>query len=390
MKVGILTEINSCNYGGILQGFALATVLRKMGLDATQIDFWFSKKNKALWGDLAKAKSKLGFIFWFILSVFKYKSFRAAKVSLMRSRASVAFLKDFMPLSSRTYKNRAALATLSADGYSHIIVGSDQVWNPKEFPTPNPFLLANVTGVQKLSYAASVGIAQLPVTRVNEYRDALRSFQAISLREHANVSEFQSLAKCPVVAVLDPSLLLTDDEWYKALHLMPKKRSEEVVIYWLGDLSSLKHVVDQLKATGQTCRVFSVPKLLRKRVKNYRSAYQFFKKENVSLCLEADPCEFVSAIASAKAVISDSFHAMMFSAIFQTPCKIVIGSKAGRQDMGVRMTDFLSHYVSNNPVVQVVDEIGSVDALESVKFKASFEDAKAASIAWIRHFMGNE
>ncbi len=389
-SIGILTQINSCNYGGVLQGFALAIVLRKMGIHAEQINYWFSNKNKDLWGLLSKAKSPLSFAFWYILSIFKFKSLAAAKASLARSRASAAFLKDFVPLSARTYKDRNALSGLSAQGggYSHVIVGSDQVWNPKVFSVPNPFLLENVKDVKKLAYAASVGMLQLPPERVSEYREALQSFQAISLREHVNVPEFQSLVPCSVVGMLDPSLLLSAEDWREALHLRVQERNNEVFIYWLGDLEPLAQIVTQLKKQGQLCRVFSVPQILRKRIKGYRSAYQFLKKEEIPLCLEADPRAFVAAIASAKAVISDSFHAMMFSAIFQTPCKIVIESERGRHDMGIRMTDFLSHYVANYPVVQTVSEMGRVDEFESVRLTTEFVHAKKSALEWLQTQLG--
>ncbi len=292
---------------------------------------------------------------------------------------SKAFLDIFVPLSKEVYPTTESLQRVK--GYDLIFAGSDQIWNPWHFAAPNPFLMHNIKGCRKVAYAASIGVPQLPENRIEEYREAFTEYAAISLREYSNVPEIQALALCPVTAILDPSLLLTAEEWKDLLHIHAPRIQADVCVYWLGDLEKLVEIARILKAQGKTLCVYSEPTILKKKIKGQGMALDIFKKEQITYCIDAGPTEFLGAIVSAQAVVSDSFHAMMFSAIFKKPCQIITQSASDRQHMGIRMHDFLTLYATNSPCVET---IGEVEAFPIIQLNAAYEEARKDALTWLR------
>ena len=109
-RFAILTEINDCNYGAQLQGFALAAILRTLGAEVEQLNFWYRPYNKALWGTLAKRKTLSGQIFQFLMrrhgsrEVYVRKAFlnlifHLAYIRITHTKILSLFLKIFMTVS---------------------------------------------------------------------------------------------------------------------------------------------------------------------------------------------------------------------------------------------------------------------------------------------------
>ncbi len=374
----ILTEINDCNYGALLQGFALATVIRQLGAQADQIDFWYRPHNKSLWGTLAKKKTLVGQFWQFLSMALKFHSLAFARARTLRSLRSKSFLESFVPLTPQSYRTTAALATLPTT-YDGVIVGSDQVWNPDHMAAPNPFLLANLPEVlPRFAYAASLGVPEVPEARRQEYRSALAKFKAISLREAFNVPEIQSYTTCPVSAVLDPTLLLDGDTWRKLLHLhLPSEAAGETCIYWLGS----PEVLLDIARKAAPCHIYTEPSFLSRRLNGKPIKLLLEAIDGVSYHPDAGPLQFLRALDQAKQVISDSYHAMLFCANLGRPCNIVLEATGPRARMRLRMYDFLSAYAQETSVLTSPE-----DPLQPqhIHLNAAFHEAKNRSRDWLK------
>ena len=186
-----------------------------------------------------------------------------------------------------------------ADRYDCFIVGSDQVWNPHyDFVAGKCDFLAFAKDSQKISYAASFGVNEIPDERKKEYAENLKTFKAISVREKQGSKIVKDLTHREATVVLDPTLLLDEKEWRKVekkSHCCPKR--QYVFVYALGDKND--RFEEKIKQLREKYEIFDV-----------RSIQKNGKE------LPVGPSEFLYLLRNAEIILTDSFHATVFSIIF--------------------------------------------------------------------------
>lgn len=351
MKIGILTLHSQINYGGLLQAYALQTLLAKKGFNVEFVDYWFSRNNVALTGgiidqDFGSIKRIVRFFKNLIQNGYVYSE-------IVRRKRTQSFLRHYLHCSQQTYKTYLELSKLT--GYDAVIVGSDQVWNYQWFGVPNPFLLGAVKEDQKrVSYAASFGFKNLPDDRVTEYRQALNKFSFLSVREQEGQHIIARLIHKQSEWVLDPTLLLSAAEWNELCDREEAEKDAYIVCYWLGDLRLIiKLLMSLLKHKNMRAELFIDTAVLNKSFGSVRSvvAHLFLKfHTRISCRFDAGPLEFVNAVSCCKGVVSDSFHMLMFACIFRKPFKIIVNSSKSRQGMSARLLNFVNKYDLNSGV----------------------------------------
>jgi coenzyme F420-reducing hydrogenase beta subunit len=344
-RVGILTLLNQLNYGGVLQAFALQRALLSRGVDTELVDYWLAPRNEQLWGYYLDPSRPL---FKRVLRAARHALKRGAYyiwADIARRRKTVRFLRERVRLSPRPYRSADELRGLAR--YATLIVGSDQVWNYQWHGRPNPFLLTQAgAAVRRVSYAASFGFGELPPEHLAEYREALGKFDSLSVREHEGVGLVRAWTGREAQWVLDPTLLLPEAEW-RALLGDPPPGGPYVFCYWLGDLRACLKMLRALpRPGGEKVRLHIPLQQLygRRKPADWLLRLQLLALPFVRLCCAAGPLEYVSGIAHAQGVVSDSFHALMFACQFRKPVKIFVNTAAQRARMSARMTDFAERY----------------------------------------------
>ena len=214
-------------------------------------------------------------------------------------------LKYYTPLSARFKKSKKlhdfTLAytpkITSKTECDYAIVGSDQVWNPK-YLASREFLL-NVPGdKKKISYAASMGVSRLDEENREMFRRLLKDFSAISVREQSAKDLLQPLTEKNIEVVLDPTLLINKKE-YEQLEKKPKNLADNekyILCYILGNRDHEGKIEKFAKEKG------------------YKTIY-FSDKRDSDYGVE----EFLYLIHHAQLICTDSFHACVFSFIFERP-----------------------------------------------------------------------
>lgn len=388
MKIGILTFHSQINYGGVLQAYALQTVLGREGFDATVVDYWCSPNNTYLYGAYLDPSVPL----WKRAAYLAYHTARYgfAVGELVRRLRTIRFLKTRMRLSKEVYRTPGDLARLS--GFDCVISGSDQVWSYRVPGRPNPFLLGALPeSVRRVAYAPSLGFKTLPPERTQEYGEALKRFTALSVREQDACDLVEAWCGRRPEWVLDPTLLMDERDWFK---VAPRKaaRRAPVFCYWLGDVTLAWPLLRRLaKETGQPCRLYVDGYLnvggrsfLRRALFRLRVALS----RSVRLCRSAGPAEFLSDLAGSAAVVSDSFHAMMFAFAFRKPLRIFVESAPGREQMSSRFFSFASRY-GCEPAVSA--KVAGPVALYAPDYRAVFariEDDRRRSLAFLASAVG--
>lgn len=402
MKIGILTFHSQLNYGGILQCWALQTALKKMGHDVFVLDRWWDAENSLLENgyDTKRLMFWLKFVIRGAMGLGDVQHYRRVKRTKL-------FLSEYLNLSPYHFVDWGTFK--SKEDVDVIVVGSDQVWHCGDYCDPSPYLLIGAPNIPAISYAASFGMPNLPewmdTLRGHEdaalvYKEGLSRFHAISCREKEGVQICSELG-FNADYVLDPTQLLDQKEWLASFNVeLPahELNLRTLVCYFLSeDLYVALPVLNEFAIRNNwRVKVFlnsdfrlPVPSSHR-RIKGWFSSLRWRCSPRIKIMLSAGPKEFLTTIATADYVLSDSFHALMFSVVFERNVRIISPSIRMRSNMFSRIRE-ISEHVRGRLVVDSVRE-----ALESFENevrididKAWFEDRKQHSIKYLVHALNN-
>ena len=336
MKTALYTIFRCTNYGAVLQAFALARTLRGMlGEDAVDvINHRMDPRDTHLLGKISNPATPW-FQRWINRRKFAARYFRPDLFEHRRTM-TVRLIDEFIKPTPRVLVRPEELAALPQ--YSTVVVGSDQVWNPglnADFGR-NQYLATDLRdGQDRVAYAASFGVSRLPETCRCEYAAALRRFRRITVREETGAAICESLLSVRPSVVLDPTMLLTAEEWREAaMRGESAAEGSHIAAYWVRTVSQAD--VDSLAAfsrsRGVPVRLMSagpLPKL-------------DFPNEVVPF-VDADPFAFVREIADSDAVVTDSFHGLQFATIFRRPFA-ALGDMSDPESNASRLVDFCRRY----------------------------------------------
>lgn len=204
--------------------------------------------------------------------------------------------------------------------YGAYIVGSDIVWG-KEFSGLDPayFLDFAPADKRKIAYAASVILTECGRTENDAlFAEHLAGFDAISVRETSSVESIQRFTEQTVCAVLDPTLLLTREE-YAPLEIAVKETEGKpyLLSYFLTHDPA---AVDYTNLLAQRLGL---------RVIHYFADYpgRIFA-EDAGCFAFAGPGEFLTYVKNAACVFTNSFHGTCFSMIYRKPFYTYMAKRA--------------------------------------------------------------
>lgn len=346
--VGVLTWARNINYGGVLQAFALRSVIEKLGYHAELVHYEQNQADVSYGRLLGFTRHNrlpllLGWMLDFLTRVFIDGYFIDSCIRLIRSRN---FISRYICLSREYYPDYTSLC--HQDKYGTIVVGSDQVWNPTFFNGVPGYLMAEMPqAVRKVAYAASISLPKIGKD-IGYFKAALPSYLAISLREKSCIEELERECGIPVKWVVDPTLLLSATEWTRLLDLPVATKNDHITCYWLSDIEEF---LPQLFSFAKTCNrkihlfsnieAFRVKSFsLRAMLRHLKMRIMLFMSPQIIFYKAADPRQFLGDLITSSAVISDSFHALMFSIVFEKEVRIIVTPE--RVQMASRIDDFLS------------------------------------------------
>lgn len=383
MKLGILTFHSQLNYGGVLQCWALMTALEGMGHEVVVVDRWMSPDNRMLDGPFGHA----GFKGWCVIALKSLLGCGTWRL-LLRHWRTRQFVKSLGLTAYHFYEWGDAPKDLGVDC---VVVGSDQVWHGGDWGDPRPYLLEGAPQISAIAYAASFGMKSLP--EGIDYRNGFKRFSAISVRETEGVGlvESQGAQASPVV---DPTLLLDPSQW--ARMGVCRKVPRRIVCYFLSQKVAEAVKVLEPWARQNDCTVEivcngmqkAVPKTVRECVSRLMGVvHSIVSPSRVRICTGYGPREFVRAFAQAEMCITDSFHAVMFSSIFNCNARFLRPTNEMRKAMFARIEEFSKECITGNFFVNDVSEaLSAFGRGEKVSFKADKIAAmRAESVKWLEN-----
>lgn len=165
--------------------------------------------------------------------------------------------------------------------------------------------------------------------------DNLKQLDAVSVRERSSVPFLEKAIGKKVTVVADPVLLLTQGQWDKELSSVNTNKNY-VFCYLLGESIENRDAAKEFTARIH-CKLVTVPHMV-----NVNEQDQSFGDIQD---YTSGPAEFLSLIKNAEAVVTDSFHAAVFSMIYHKPFYVLERvTQVSGSSMGSRLTDFLIEY----------------------------------------------
>lgn len=346
MKIGILTLHSQVNYGGVLQAYALQEVLKDLGHEVVVIDRWMDEYNATLRG-ITASRSIRGWVKFIGRALLGFGD-GADYIRHVRTAKILPSLLKLTPY--HFYHWEDAPNDLGVDV---IIVGSDQVWNPDIQGETLPYLLAGAPAVPAIAYAASFGAIKLPKCLIDRYREGLKRFEYIGVREIEAVRIVESL-ESKAEHVVDPTLLADEKIWKRFLSSPRNSPRRKLVCYFINyPLGFVISILSRFSKEencdievffGGPCSVLpsSFLDLLKISSGNIRALLAL----GIHIRMIATPNEFVNAVAFADMVLTDSFHALMFSTIFRKDIR-VLSPIDGRGVAGfARLREFCDSFIN--------------------------------------------
>lgn len=350
-KVGIVTLYHgNYNFGGLLQAYALPVALEKyLGIPAEQIDYISISEEERETKDIVSI--------WENIYKFGIKFFNKLEKNNFSRRKKVfeQFIKD-IPHGKQSYGYNSIVESLKI--YKKYICGGDQIWSDyqqtKWFSNKDSrvFTLQFVPEqIKKISYAPSIAVLELTNEFKKEFSIGINRFDAISVREKKSLSVLKQITSKSITVVVDPVLLLKENDWLKVMNYT-EKRKKYILCYLLGDSMAQREAVKNY-ARILKCKIIVFPHILQNSVR--KSDLFFGDIRDYS----SGPREFLGLIKNAEVVITDSFHACVFSMIFQTMFIVFERGKiGGKVDINSRIYDFLEEYGLENQLVTEKELVG--------------------------------
>ena len=340
-KVGIITMLGYENCGNRLQNYALQQAIKNEGFDVYTIknDRLLNSNNRLMHNFLRYIKKE-------IRTIGKQKKFK-------RFNKNIKFSREFLSIKTN-------IKTIDKK-YDFFVVGSDQIWKPTRLRMSYIDLLGFASPDKRIAYAPSFGLDTIDKKYYKILQDELPKFKAISVRENAGkeiIKDATGIDKVKVV--LDPTMLLTAEDWER-LEEKPDIINKEKFIftYFLGD-----------EETEQLKKQFD---------ENELQFIDFYKHD-------FGPQEFLYLIHRSELVLTDSFHACVFSIIFNK--KFYVFSRKQKEtnnNMNSRMDTLFEIFNLKDRSIKNINEIDINKIINYKNINKILKEKKEESIEFLRN-----
>ncbi len=364
-SVGIIT-LQGDNYGATLQAVALNRKLNCIGYNAENLNY--NDKRRVV--RQLSLKSKIGYFV-------RRKIITPILIGKSKEKKFRLFREKFLRLSKQKWDTKEKLQKKPPE-YDVYVSGSDQIWNPDVIGDDYNYLLSFVNdGKRKIAYASSFGKSKIDEDKKQKYKQYLSRYDCIGVREQSGSILAEELTNRHCETVLDPTLLLSSEEW-KELASEEKENSSYVLCYYMpGDdivCKTIKKIAEDIsKETGAKIVSLGLKEHLR------------FKRE-FNLNATAGPGEFLSLFLHADYVVTNSFHGTAFATNFNkqlfVPINLDLDSKKARH---ARMIDYLKMLELEEAIVPIIKGEYSVREgfLDYEKTKLILEKKREESIRYL-------
>ncbi len=339
MKIKTITCHEVYNYGATFQEYALLEFLNSQGWEASVLHYkpYYLSGHFNMWSVSPKFNKPI------LKQLYLLAKLPERLKALKKKKVFDAFHDKYIPTDKKLYKNNQELIQDVPEG-DVFICGSDQIWNSFFQNGKDPAFYLNFVpeDKKKISYAASFAIDELEESVKSLVKDNVERMQAVSVRETSGLTILKGLGMDNAVQVLDPVFLLERSHWDK--FIFPIKE-DFIFIYDFDSNPLIKEIALELKKE-KGWKIYSLNQ-------NIDYADENFWLEG--------PERFLSLVSQSKINLTNSFHSLAFSLIFQQQFVVVNRT----EKINTRMRDLLQLVGLEDHLITNKQEY---DGLETINF----------------------
>lgn len=305
-KIRILSFQNAHNFGAVLQAYGLQQTILSLGYTDVKFinynpKYLSDRYNPFAWANTKPAQNTLRAI---IGKCVKYPAYLISSI-----RRNHCFDSSIARLLMQTSTLIADESDLADEEYDVLVCGSDQIWNTSLTGTFDPVFLGNGPYKKKgyaISYAPSTELSALTEEKAKELASLLTGFRHVSVREVPIKEKLQKYTEKDISVCVDPTILCGVDAFNKIV--APRQVKDKYILVYAYDPFN-ESVLKLVKSipNWQEYKVYSI-------LLGARGVKLFFNR-NV-LC-ELPIEKFLSYIKHASYVVTNSFHGLAFSLLFE-------------------------------------------------------------------------
>lgn len=370
-KIGIMTiYYNNDNYGGIAQAYALNKYLSDLKYDSEIITYMRNKrevnlttKNSNVKYIIQRVKNKIinKFIYSPIEKIMEKKYTR-----LLEQRHEK--LQDFRNNIKHSVVYDSDSIEEIKDKYDIYITGSDQTWNPGCIDKGFVFDFLDNEKYNVFSYAPSIAVDQFSENYIEYMNKVLKKYKFISVREEKSRDNLKKYIDRDIEWVVDPTMLLEKKEW-DSLATNRKIKEKYIISYILGNSKKQRKKVKRF-AKEKGLKLVTIPYIKNGSQFKFKLVdYKFGDEQMIDISFG----DFLSLIKYSEYVVTDSFHAVSFSYIFEKEFFVInrdsVISTNSRIDSILKILGLPERYITDKKIPLNVEKINYSEINKNARVK---------------------
>lgn len=315
-KILIITLYGNFNFGNKLQNYALQDKLKSLNFEVDTLVYKHTIPLK-----LRNIKS---------IIIEKINKLRSTPTETLKEKEFIKFNEEYLNF-KKEINTYYKVDENTKNDYDYYVYGSDQIWNPY-YLGYTPLFMGELTDKNKnITYAASFGISELSNDFKERYKEGLKNFKYISVREKEGKKIVDELVEKKEAKVLvDPTLLLEKQKWEKIMKKPAYLKNKKYILEcFLGELSDERQEAINKTAKEYKCEIINL----------------FDKNTEI---YNIGPSEFLYLEKNAFLICTDSFHSCVFSLLFDVPFVVFEREAEKNANMYSRIENLLNTFKLKN------------------------------------------
>ena len=336
MKIALVVYRIGPSHGSILQTFALYQILCRMGHDVTILN---RQNNPSIYRYLRNTIARIKDI---VLYRYNGPIFYTTDYSPLTMKELNLFFQEYLSVRTVTFRKKCDLDRIILSDYDCYIVGSDQTWRPKFVYDVRYYFLSFLPSshlAKRIAYAPSFGTSEWEYSPqlTEECKGYLSKFSAVSVREDDGVELCKKYFGVQATHVLDPSMLLKREDYISLIDIF---RLERVKILAFSILDKSELAVEIIRRISHKLGI---------------NPYQINASHNSTAAGWVEPGidKWLGGIWQSSFVVTDSFHATVFSIILNRPFITIVNISRGSS----RIKSLLAMFGLEDRMISSLDQL---------------------------------
>lgn len=353
-KIGQVTFCGS-NYGSVLQCYATQQFWSELGYKCVLL----KRRENGFYRFLQSCEFKKEQIYKY-LRYPKYKSTFDSMLNIARNNTacdalmpeSIEQINNFIDknINSIEYSYKELKRIARTDSYKLFLSGSDQIWSGTWFVTNKMYFLRFSPRAKRVAWSPSFGGENIAEYNKPLFKKYINGYKYLSVREESGAKLIKELTGKPTRILFDPVILLPRKKWEELC--TPKICKDKYILLFFLDKPSPTTIgmIERIKK-HLSCKLIMF-------------SYTYEKpKKTGTLEVSGGPGDFLGIIQNAEFVITDSFHASLFSIIFNKPFWVFRRNMSGLDTQTARIDNLLKNFDMSARLITAPRDVSENDFL---------------------------